>query len=191
MNAAWDFGTGFAERLPALERRDESHLVQLAMECMNQAPFGRWNQTFRKTLLPDVEYAAIPKKPRSSNYVVGKRMTFTRFRDFLVADFFEGLHVGHYPQRCENCGRYYLKTNARFQKYCTYTDPNDPLKRSCQAVAAARGREAKESKAARHFAVAGLFFAPTFSSRSPGTLFSPAPCLPPAPRPDTGRAALR
>jgi len=147
MNAAWDFGKGFAERLPSLERRDESHLVQLAMECMAQVPFGRWNQPFRKTLSPDVEYVATPKKPRSSNCVVGKRMTFTRFLDFLVADFFEGLHVGHYPQQCENCGRYYLRTNARVQKYCTYTDPNDPLKRSCQAVAAAKGRKVKESYA--------------------------------------------
>jgi hypothetical protein len=114
---------------------------------MKQAPFVRWHQPFRKTLLPQVEYVAMPKKPRSSNYVVGKRMTFTRFLDFFVADFFEGLHVGHYPQRCENCGRYYLRTNARLQKYCTYTDPNDPLKRSCQAVAAAKGRKAKENYA--------------------------------------------
>jgi len=71
MNAAWDFGKGFAERLPTLERRDESHLVRLAMECVEQVPFGRWNQPFRKTLSPDVEYAATPKKPRSSNCVVG------------------------------------------------------------------------------------------------------------------------
>ena len=44
MNAAWDFGKDFAERLSALERRDESHLVQLAMECMEQTPFGWWNR---------------------------------------------------------------------------------------------------------------------------------------------------
>ena len=71
-------------------------------------------------------------------------MTFSRFLDFLAVDFFEGLHVGHYPQLCENCKRYYLKTNARKQKYCTQIDPNDRLRRTCQAVAAARGRKAKE-----------------------------------------------
>jgi hypothetical protein len=71
-------------------------------------------------------------------------MTFTRFLDFLVADFFEGIHTGHYPMICENCGRYYLKTNARAQRYCTFTDPNDPQKRTCNAVAAAKGRAAKE-----------------------------------------------
>ena len=144
MNAVLDFGKGFVKRLADLEKRDENHLVRLAVDCMKQVPFSRWNEPFQKNISPDVEYVAMPKKPKSKNYVVGKRMTFTRFLDFLVADFFEGLHAGHYPQLCENCGRYYLKTNARLQKYCTLTDPNDPLKRTCQAVAAAKGRTDKE-----------------------------------------------
>jgi hypothetical protein len=144
MNAALDFGRGFIKRLSTLEKRDENHLIQLAMACMAEVPFGRWNNAYQTTLAPNVEYIALPKKPKGGNYVVGKRMTFTRFLDFLVADFFEGLHAGHYPQQCENCGRYYLKTNARHQKYCTGVDPNDPKHRTCQAVAAAKGREAKE-----------------------------------------------
>ena len=144
MNAALDFGTEFVKQIVHLEKRDESHLIRLAMDCMKQVPFGRWNKPFQKVISPDVEYVAMPKAPKSKNYVVGKRMTFVRFLDFLVADFFEGLHVGHYPMLCENCGRYYLKTNARLQKYCTFTDPNDPSKRTCQAVAAAKGRAAKE-----------------------------------------------
>ncbi|MDR3239011.1 MAG: DUF6076 domain-containing protein [Clostridiales bacterium] len=144
MNAALDFARGFVERLPYIPRRDENHLIQLAMECMKQVPFGRWNQLYQSTFSPEVEYVAVPKKPHSKNYTVGKRMTFTRFLDFLIADFFEGLHNGHYPQICQNCGRYFLKTNAHAQKYCTFTDPKDPLKRACQAVAAAKGRAAKE-----------------------------------------------
>ena len=143
MNAALDFGKAFVKRLPELEKRDESHLIPLAVDCMKKVPFEKWNHPFQKTLSPDVEYVAMPKKPKSKNYVVGKRMTFLRFLDFLVADFFEGLNAGHYPQLCENCNRYYLKTNARFQRYCTFTDPNDSLKRTCQAVAAAKGRAAK------------------------------------------------
>lgn len=144
MNAALDFGTAFVKRIAHLEKRDESHLIRLAMDCMKQVPFGRWNKPFQKVISPDVEYVAMPKAPKSNNYVVGKRMTFVRFLDFLAADFFEGLHAGHYPLLCENCDRYYLKTNARLQKYCTFTDPNDPSKRTCQAVAAAKGRAAKE-----------------------------------------------
>jgi hypothetical protein len=144
MKAALDFGKGFMIQAAALEKRDESHLITLAINCLKQVPFSRWSKPFQKSTSPIIEYLAIPKKPKSRNYVVGKRMTFTRFLDFLAADFFEGLHVGHYPQLCENCSRYYLKTNARFQKYCTLTDPNDPSKRTCQAVAAAKGRAAKE-----------------------------------------------
>jgi len=144
MNAALDFGKGFVKKIAEIEKRDENHLVRLAVDCLKQVPFSRWNKPFQKSISPDLEYLAIPKKPKSKNYVVGKRMTFVRFSDFLAADFFEGLHVGHYPQLCENCGRYYLKTNARLQKYCTLTDPNDLLTRTCQAVAAAKGRAAKE-----------------------------------------------
>ena len=144
MNAAFDFGVGFVKRLAALEKRDESHLVTLAMECMAQVPFGRWNNPFQNVMSPNVKYLAILKKAKSTNYVLSKRMIFVRFGDFLATDFFEGIHAGHYPLRCENCGRYYLKTNARLQKYCTLPDPNDPQRRTCQAVAAAKGRAAKE-----------------------------------------------
>ena len=144
MNAALDFGRGFVKQLDTLEKRNESNLVVLAMKCLKRAPFERWKLPFQNTLSPNVEYLAIPKKTDSKNYFVGKRMTFVRFLDFLIADFFEGLRAGHYPQLCENCKRYYLKTDSRRQKYCTQIDPNDKMKRTCQAVAAAKGREAKE-----------------------------------------------
>jgi hypothetical protein len=144
MKSALDFGEGFLKQIPTLEKRDESHLIVLAMHCLKQVPFSQWSKPFQRNTFPALEYMALPKKQKSNNYVVGKRMTFTRFLDFLAADFFEGLSAGHYPQLCENCGRYYLKTNARFQKYCTLIDPNDSSKRTCQAVAAAKGRAAKE-----------------------------------------------
>ena len=76
MNAALDFGTAFVKRIAYLEKRDESHLIRLAMDCMKQVPFGRWNKPFQKVISPDVEYVAMPKAPKSNNYVVGKRMTF-------------------------------------------------------------------------------------------------------------------
>ena len=144
MNAAMDYGVEFVKRISLLETRNENNLINLAMSCMREAPFVNFNKPFKNNLSPDIEYIALPKKPKSKNYVVGKRMTFTRFLDFLVADFFEGLHAGHYPQLCENCKRYYLKTNARKQRYCTFSDPHDPKHRTCQAVAAAKGRAAKE-----------------------------------------------
>jgi hypothetical protein len=144
MVTALDFGKGFARQVASLEKRDETHLIICAMKCIELAPFSRWSKPLENVILPSVEYLALPKKPGSENFVVGKRMVFTRFIDFLITDFFEGLHLGHYPQICENCGRYYLKRDARFQKYCTRIDPNDRLKRTCQAVAAAKGRDAKE-----------------------------------------------
>jgi hypothetical protein len=150
MIAAHDFGKGFVTLVASLEKRDESHLIQCAMECLAKVPFSRWSPPFLRNASPNIEYLPMPKKPTSVNYVVGKRMTFTRFMDFLVVDFFEGLHAGHYPLLCENCGRYYLKTNARFQKYCIRADPNDKWGRTCQAVAAAKGRAAKEKHPLKH-----------------------------------------
>ena len=150
MSAALDFGKGFVKHVAELEKRNESNLILCAVECLDKAPFSIWNPPFQNTASPSIEYLPLPKKQVSNNYVVGKRMTFTRFIDFLVADFFEGLHVGHYPQVCVNCKRYYLKTNARFQKYCTRVDPNDRLKRTCQAVTAAKGRAEKERHPLRY-----------------------------------------
>ena len=144
MRAALDFGIDFVGQVAQLEKRDENYLIRCAVECIKKADSSQWIKSFQSTAAPNVEYIAIPIKPMSQNYIVGKCMAFTRFLDFLVVDFFEGIHVGHYPQICENCGRYYLKMNARKQKYCTQMDPNDRLRRTCQAVAAAKGREAKE-----------------------------------------------
>ena len=144
MKAALDFGTDFVEQVAQLEKRDESHLIRCAVACIKRIDSSQWFKSFQSTTTPSIEYIAIPTKPTSQNYIVGKCMTFTRFLDFLAVDFFEGIHVGHYPQICENCGRYYLKMNARKQKYCIQIDPNDRLRRTCQAVAASKGREAKE-----------------------------------------------
>ena len=55
MNAALDFGTEFVKRIAHLEKWDESHLIRLAMDCMKQAPFGRWNKPFQKVISPHVE----------------------------------------------------------------------------------------------------------------------------------------
>lgn len=144
MAAVRDFGREFVMRLETIEKKDESHLAALAMECMGQTPFGRWSKEFQNILSPAVEYLAIPKLPKRKTYTVGKRMTFTRFLDFLIADFFEGLHFGHYPKRCAICKRYFLRTDARNQMYCEDIDPNDPKKRLCRKVAMDKGRKARE-----------------------------------------------
>ena len=70
-------------------------------------------------------------------------MTFESYYSFVVTDFFEGLHYGHYPRRCEICGKYFLMQSARRQKYCSYgTAPQlyNGEKVSCRRYAAILGR---------------------------------------------------
>ena len=76
-----------------------------------------------------------------------RRMYFSRLMDFLVTDFFNGLHLGHSPKACDNCGRYFLMTDGRHQRYCNGIDPKDLKKRSCRKVCADKNRKERENSA--------------------------------------------
>ena len=82
-----------------------------------------------------------------------RRLRFCRIMDFLVTDFFEGLHAGHSPRQCQNCGRYFHMTSGRHQIYCDGLAPNDPKNRSCRTFAARSNRLERE-KATDHPALA-------------------------------------
>ena len=58
--------------------------------------------------ITDIEYVPMKKAGKKNVYVTARRMHFNRLLDFFIADFFEGIHSGHYPKKCEICGRYFL-----------------------------------------------------------------------------------
>lgn len=91
-----------------------------------------------------MEMAVIPNPKQEGEMMFARRFRFCRIMDFLVMDFFEGLHVGHAPRQCEICGRFFLTTNGRLQKYCNGYVPGDPRHRTCRQVANRMGREARE-----------------------------------------------
>lgn len=99
----------FVFRIDEAERFDESHLLPIAVEIFNNT-----NCNVR------TEYAAVKKK---KDMTVAKRLTFEDYYSFIVTDFFEGLHYGHYPKQCGVCNRYFLMTSARKQKYCNGFSP--------------------------------------------------------------------
>ena len=89
------------------------------------------------------EYIALPKRRNSRILVTARRMTFESYYSFVLTDFFEGLHHGHYPRRCEVCKQYFLMQSARRQKYCTYgTAPElyHGEKISCRRYAIIQGK---------------------------------------------------
>ena len=101
--------TAFIGRLPEAERYDEKHLLPIALEIFGAAPFP-----------VTAEYIAVPKNKASPGETAARRMYFDRYYGFILTDFFEGLHYGHYPQRCGICGKYFLMQSARRQTYCSY-----------------------------------------------------------------------
>lgn len=141
MDNTYEIGLAFVKALEAPVRRSESNLMVMAQECIRKyRPHGFTE--FERIMRVNVEYVSVPKN-KSSNEV-SRRMTFERFGDFLLADFFEGIHLGHYPLRCGVCGQYFLQTTAHRRKYCHGYAPNDPKGRSCEAFAARSSRLAKE-----------------------------------------------
>jgi len=98
----------FVWNLDEAERFDEAHLLPLAQDCL------------KKRVEADIHYVTARKNRKLT---VARRMRFADFYSFLVTDFYEGLHHGHYPRCCPVCGRYFLMESARKQKYCNGTAP--------------------------------------------------------------------
>ena len=102
----------FVIKADEAERLDEAHLLPIAMDI------------FRELSLPVItEYVPYKKNTTSKTEVVARRLFFDSYYSFIITDFFEGLHYGHYPRRCEICKNYFLMTSARRQRYCGGVSP--------------------------------------------------------------------
>ena len=108
MRHAFEKLTVFVKRADEATRLDEAHLLPIAMEVFGQAPFS-----------VQTEYVSARKTRHSKKTVTAKRLYFESYYSFIVTDFFEGLHYGHYPRQCGICKRYFLMQSAARQKYCT------------------------------------------------------------------------
>ena len=99
----------FCNRIDEVERLDEAHLLPLALEIFVDHHFTQSGR-----------YISVKKNAKSVTGTVAKRLNFDSYYSFILTDFFEGLHYGHYPRKCEICGKYFLMQSARRQKYCSY-----------------------------------------------------------------------
>lgn len=99
----------FVSRVDETEHFDEQHLLPLAAEIFGKVAFPL-----------NTEYIALPKRRNSRILVTARRMAFESYYSFVLTDFFEGLHYGHYPRKCKVCGQHFLMQSARRQKYCSY-----------------------------------------------------------------------
>ena len=99
----------FCNCIDEAERLDEAHLLPLALEIFVDHHFTQSGR-----------YISVQKNAKSVTGTVAKRLNFDSYYSFILTDFFEGLHYGHYPRKCEICGKYFLMQSARRQKYCPY-----------------------------------------------------------------------
>jgi len=139
-----EFVKEFIAELPSLGKLNESHLISKLTELCefgySELNIDEQERPSLRALRSGVEYVAIHHPKKKDVSITARRMIFTRFLDFLIADFFEGIHCGHYPRQCQVCGKYFLRQDARKQLYCDDFDPNDSKGRSCRMIAADRTR---------------------------------------------------
>ncbi len=107
MSKAFHALKNFVSHIEEADRFDEEHLLPLALEFFGQASFS-----------VKTEYVGLKKTPRSKRCTVARRLYFDSYLGFILTDFFEGLHYGHYPKRCQICRQYFLMSSARKQIYC-------------------------------------------------------------------------
>lgn len=124
----------FVSYIDEADRFDEEHLLPIALEMFGSAAFP-----------VQTEYVGIKKSSRSKTATVARRLYFENYYSFILTDFFEGLHYGHYPRQCEICKKYFLMTSARKQKYCNGISPYEynGEKQTCSQYAVIMGKKEK------------------------------------------------
>lgn len=122
----------FASRVDEADRFDEEHLLPIALEVFGSVPFPT-----------TTEYVPIRKSTRSKTETLARRLYFDSYYSFVITDFFEGLHHGHYPRQCGICKKYFLMTSARRQQYCNGISPYEARgkKVTCRKYAASINRK--------------------------------------------------
>ncbi len=112
MRKAFEQLLEFVSRVDEAIRFDEAHLLPIAMKVFGQAPFP-----------VKTKYVSIRKTRNSKTFVTARRLYFESYYSFIITDFFEGLHYGHYPRQCPICKKYFLMQSAARQKYCSEYAP--------------------------------------------------------------------
>ena len=122
----------FTNEVDEADRFDEEHLLPIALEVFGSVPFP-----------VTTEYVPIKKTSKSTTATLARRLYFDNYYSFVVTDFFEGLHHGHYPRQCGICNKYFLMTSARRQQYCNGIAPYEVRgrKTTCRKYAASINRK--------------------------------------------------
>lgn len=133
---------GFADKLDAQEsRKPESYARAFAQYFPLQAE----DENSWMAMVNVTEQYMVTGEPSR----IVKRKHYVSFVGLFRAELYEALMLGHAPKKCQNCGWYFLLTDATRTKYCNGFAPGDGKGRTCRQIGSAGGRGAKE-RAADH-----------------------------------------
>lgn len=116
-----------------IPRRDEQSFATATNECfcsedffdlIFSTRFADENFPFSPSLLSRCSFGYDLQD--KSKLVFLDTIAFESYMDFFTYDLFNGMRHGHAPSKCQNCGRYFLTTDARKPKYCDGMAPQNP-----------------------------------------------------------------
>ena len=107
--------------LSYLDKRTETYFTMGVHDAFNHPKF---KELIADAYIPNVEPFTYSPNMRSSycfardpkhygEMIFVNRLFFDSYMDFFVYDLLNGMHHGHAPSKCQNCGRYFLTTDAR------------------------------------------------------------------------------
>lgn len=94
----------FIDELENAKRLDEEHLLPIAEKIF-----------CNRQVNTQTDYVSLQN---GKKVIMVRRIQFADYYSFILTDFYEGLHYGHYPRKCPICKRYFLMEDARRQQYC-------------------------------------------------------------------------
>ena len=119
--------------LRRLKRRDETYFAVGTHDYFHSEEYAKWMpeynripiETFTEAPTARVSYVFARNPKDEKKMVFVERMFFDHVIHFLTHDLFNGMHWGHAPTKCLNCGRFFLTDNAHTPQYCGEPAPQD------------------------------------------------------------------
>ena len=84
-------------------------------------------------------------KDDSDEWYIAEYFRFDTLQGLLKTDFVRGLMKGHFPRKCEHCGRYFLMTKGYHTRFCDMPSPEDPAM-TCRQAAYKKAKSKELSK---------------------------------------------
>jgi hypothetical protein len=137
--------------IPGLKKYDASHLAGAygilmydeRCKCMVASENDPDKMTYTNEDFMILQYIPMPKK-NGKGFVIAEYFRMDNLQALMKTDLLRGMMKGHFPRRCEHCGRYFLMTKGYRTKFCDMPSPEDP-NRTCNQISYAKKRVKEEN----------------------------------------------